>query len=53
MSICNILRPFGIFYDHLAHFVFIWYIFLWLWYHVPKKSGNPEMSYEIIIGDKV
>jgi hypothetical protein len=28
MSICNILRTFWIFYDHLAHFVFIWYIFL-------------------------
>jgi hypothetical protein len=34
MTIWNILRtfwdilwPFGIFYDHLVHFVFIWYIF--------------------------
>jgi hypothetical protein len=27
MAICNILRRFGIFYDHLVHFVFIWYIF--------------------------
>jgi hypothetical protein len=25
--IWNILRIFGIFYDHLVHFVFIWYIF--------------------------
>jgi hypothetical protein len=24
MSIWNILRTFGIFYDHLVHFVFIW-----------------------------
>jgi hypothetical protein len=28
MAIWNILQTFGIFYDHLVHFVFIWYIFL-------------------------
>jgi hypothetical protein len=27
MAMRNILRPFGIFYHHLGHFVFIWYIF--------------------------
>jgi hypothetical protein len=27
MAIWNTLRTFGIFYDHLVHFVFIWYIF--------------------------
>jgi hypothetical protein len=27
MAICNILCPFGIFYDHWVHIVFIWYIF--------------------------
>jgi hypothetical protein len=27
MATSNILRTFWIFYDHLAHFVFIWYIF--------------------------
>jgi hypothetical protein len=27
MAIWNILPKFGIFYDHLVHFVFIWYIF--------------------------
>jgi hypothetical protein len=27
MTIWNILRTFGIFYDHLVHFVLIWYIF--------------------------
>jgi hypothetical protein len=27
MAIWNILWIFGIFYDHLVHFVFIWYIF--------------------------
>jgi hypothetical protein len=27
LAIWNILRTFGIFYDHLVHFVFIWHIF--------------------------
>jgi hypothetical protein len=27
MTIGNILRTFGIFYDYLVHFVLIWYIF--------------------------
>jgi hypothetical protein len=27
MAIWNILQTFGIFYDHLVQFVFIWYIF--------------------------
>jgi hypothetical protein len=27
MAIWNILLTFKIFYDHLVHFVFIWYIF--------------------------
>jgi hypothetical protein len=27
MAIWNILQTFGILYDHLIHFVFIWYIF--------------------------
>jgi hypothetical protein len=27
MAIWNSLRPFGIVYDHLVHFVLIWYIF--------------------------
>jgi hypothetical protein len=30
MAIWNILWPFVIFYDHLVHFVFIWYIFPFL-----------------------
>jgi hypothetical protein len=43
LSIWNILYPFRIFYDHLVHFVFIWYIFP-VYYHVcmyREKSGNP------------
>jgi hypothetical protein len=27
MTIWSILQSFGIFYDHLVHFVFMWYIF--------------------------
>jgi hypothetical protein len=27
VAIWNILQTFGIFYDHLVHFVFSWYIF--------------------------
>jgi hypothetical protein len=27
MAIANILRTFGIFYEHLVHFVLFWYIF--------------------------
>jgi hypothetical protein len=41
MAIWNILRPFGIFYDHLVHFVFIWYIFSSLGIMHREKSGNP------------
>jgi hypothetical protein len=54
MAIWNILRIFGTFYDHLVHFVFIWYIlysfwcilysfgtFFRFWYHVPRKIWQP------------
>jgi hypothetical protein len=34
--ILSILRPTGIFYGHLVHFVVIWYIFPF-WYIVPRK----------------
>jgi hypothetical protein len=44
----NILRTFGIFYDHLVtfhehlvHFMTIWYIFFRFWYFMyQEKSGN-------------
>jgi hypothetical protein len=48
---------FGIFYDHLVHFMFIWYIlcsfgtFSRFLYHEPRyleKSGNPGRYYDII-----
>jgi hypothetical protein len=32
------LRPFGIFKDHLAHCVFIFFRF---WYHAPRKIWQP------------
>jgi hypothetical protein len=44
MSICHILRTFGIFYDHLVHFVFIWYIFYVFGIMCQEKSGNPDLK---------
>jgi hypothetical protein len=41
MTIWNTLRPFGIFYDHLVHFVLIWYIFSGFGIMYQEKSGNP------------
>jgi hypothetical protein len=39
MAIWNIVRTFGIFYDHLVHFVLIWSLFPVITYQ--EKSGNP------------
>jgi hypothetical protein len=41
MSISNILRTFGIFFDHLVEFVFILYIFHRFGIMYQEKSGNP------------
>jgi hypothetical protein len=41
MAIGNILQTFGIVYDHLVHFVFIWYTFSGLGIMYQEKSGNP------------
>jgi hypothetical protein len=44
MAIWNIFRTFGIFYvfyDHLVHFTFIWYIFSGYGFTHHEKSGNP------------
>jgi hypothetical protein len=38
------LKEFGIFYDHLVHFVFIWYIFSRFGIMDQKKSGNPATT---------
>jgi hypothetical protein len=39
MAIWNILQTFGIFYNHLAHFVLIWYIFFRFGYHEGTKKN--------------
>jgi hypothetical protein len=38
----NILWRFGIFYDHLVHFAFIWYIFSGFGFMYQETSGNPD-----------
>jgi hypothetical protein len=40
MAIWNILRRFGKFYDHLVHFVLIWYIFPVLVSRVKKNLAT-------------
>jgi hypothetical protein len=55
MAIWNILWRFGIFYDHLVHFVFIWYIFsgfgisrkIWQPCFVPSQSPEKLASLKI------
>jgi hypothetical protein len=42
VAICNILRTFVIWYDHLVHFVLIWYIFFGLGIMYQEKSGSPD-----------
>jgi hypothetical protein len=42
MAISNILRTFGIFYDHLVHtYMTIWYVVFQFWYHGPRKIWQP------------
>jgi hypothetical protein len=41
LAIWNILRTFGMFYDHLVHFVFLWNIFSDFGIMYQEKSGNP------------
>jgi preprotein translocase subunit SecY len=41
MAILNILRTFGIFYNHLVHFMFIWFIFFGFGIMYQEQSGNP------------
>jgi hypothetical protein len=42
MAIWNILRTFGIFYDPLGKFVFIWYIFSSFGNMYREKYDNPD-----------
>jgi hypothetical protein len=44
MAIWNILQTFGICYDHLVHFVLIWYIFPGFGIMFQEKSGNPGLT---------
>jgi hypothetical protein len=44
----NILRTFEIFYDHLVHFVLIWYIFSGFGTMYQEKSGNLAQEQKII-----
>jgi hypothetical protein len=44
MAIWIILRTFWDIYDHLAHFVFIWYIFSSFGIMYQEKSGNPGLN---------
>jgi hypothetical protein len=41
MDIWNILRTFGIFYDHLVHFFVHLVHFFRFWYHGPIKIWQP------------
>jgi hypothetical protein len=41
MAIWNISLTFGMFYDHLVHFVFFWYIVSGFGIRYQEKSGNP------------
>jgi hypothetical protein len=41
MAICNILRPFGLFYGHFSSLVVTGYIFLHFGILFQEKSGNP------------
>jgi hypothetical protein len=44
MAIWNVLWTFGIFYEHLVHFLFIWYIFSSVGIMSKEKSGNPVLN---------
>jgi hypothetical protein len=41
MAIWNNLESFGLFYEQMVHFVFIWYIFSGFGIMYQEKSGSP------------
>jgi hypothetical protein len=45
MAIGNILWTFGIFYDHLVHFVILWYFLSGFGIMRQEKSGNPDETH--------
>jgi hypothetical protein len=55
MAIWAILRPFGVFYGHLAHFVVILVYFFPFWYVEPRKIWHLEplwLSGKVVIMSK-
>jgi hypothetical protein len=44
MAIWNILRAFGILFDRLVHFVFIWDIYSGFVIVYQEKSGSPALA---------
>jgi hypothetical protein len=48
IAIWNNLQTFGIFYDHLVNFLFIWYIFSDLGIMYQEKSGNPGYNASVV-----
>jgi hypothetical protein len=44
MGIWNILRVIWDIFDHLLHFIFIWYIFSGFVIMYKEKSGNPASN---------
>jgi hypothetical protein len=51
MAIWNILRIFGMFYDHLVHFVFLWHSFSGFGIMHQEKSGNPGRGKSVFGAD--
>jgi hypothetical protein len=49
MATWNILWRFGILYDRLVHFVFIWYIFSDFGIKYQEKSGNPDVKPQKVV----
>jgi hypothetical protein len=47
MDIWHILRSIGVFYDHLVHFVVIWYIYPHFGMLCQEQSGNPVVHVAI------
>jgi hypothetical protein len=45
MALRNILQTFGIFYDHLVHFGFIWYNLFCFGTIYQEKYGNPAAGF--------
>jgi hypothetical protein len=49
MALRFVLRPFGIFFDHLVYFGFVWYIFSRFGILCEEKSGNTDWVHSVCI----